>query len=36
VIIKSGDAILVIKKDSAQDVRKVVEALSARGLQRYL
>ncbi len=36
VIIKAGDAILVMKKDSAQDVRKVVEALSARGLQRYL
>ncbi|HLL23680.1 MAG TPA: hypothetical protein VK427_16190, partial [Kofleriaceae bacterium] len=36
VIIKSGDAILVMRKADAQDVRKVVEALSARGLQRYL
>jgi mannose-1-phosphate guanylyltransferase len=36
VIIKSGDAILVMKKDAAQDVRKVVEALQARGLERFL
>jgi mannose-1-phosphate guanylyltransferase len=36
VIVKSGDAILVMKRDSAQDVRKIVEALSERGLQRYL
>ncbi len=36
IVVKSGDAILVIKKDQAQDVRKVVEALYARGLARYL
>jgi mannose-1-phosphate guanylyltransferase len=36
VVIKSGDAILVIRKDQAQDVRKVIDALSARGLARYL
>lgn len=36
VVIKSGDAILVIHKDQAQDVRKVIDALSARGLARYL
>jgi len=36
VVIKAGDAILVIRRDEAQDVRKVVEALSARGLARYL
>lgn len=36
VIVKSGDAILVIPKDQAQDVRKVVDALSAQGLARYL
>jgi mannose-1-phosphate guanylyltransferase len=36
VIVKSGDAILVIPKSAAQDVRKVVDALSARGLARYL
>ena len=36
VVVKSGDAILVIKKDQAQDVRKVIDALTARGLGRYL
>jgi mannose-1-phosphate guanylyltransferase len=36
VVVKSGDAILVIPKDQAQDVRKVIDALSARGLARYL
>ena len=36
VIVKSGDAILVLPRDQAQDVRKIVAALSARGLARYL
>jgi mannose-1-phosphate guanylyltransferase len=36
VVVKHGNAILVIPKDKAQDVRAVVDALSARGLQRYL
>jgi len=36
VVVKSGDAILVLPKACAQDVRKIVEALSARGLARYL
>ena len=36
IVVKSGDAILVIRKDQAQDVRKVIDALSARGLARYL
>ena len=36
VVIKAGDAVLVIPRDQAQDVRKVGEALSARGLARYL
>jgi mannose-1-phosphate guanylyltransferase len=36
VVVKSGDAILVIPKAEAQDVRKIVDALSARGLTRYL
>ncbi len=36
VVVKSGDAILVIRKDQAQDVRKVIDALSQRGLARYL
>jgi mannose-1-phosphate guanylyltransferase len=36
VIVKSGDAILVVRKEAAQDVREVVEILSKRGLARYL
>jgi mannose-1-phosphate guanylyltransferase len=36
VVVKHGDAILVIRKEAAQDVRKVIDALSERGLQRYL
>jgi mannose-1-phosphate guanylyltransferase len=36
VVVKSGNAILVVPKASAQDVRKIVDALSARGLARYL
>jgi mannose-1-phosphate guanylyltransferase len=36
VVVKSGDAILVVPKDRAQEVRKVIEALGARGLARYL
>lgn len=36
VVVKSGNAILVIRKDASQDVRKVVDALSAGGLARYL
>jgi mannose-1-phosphate guanylyltransferase len=36
IVIKSGDAVLVIPKADAQDVRKIVDALSARGLARYL
>lgn len=36
VIVKSGDAILVVRKDQAQRVREVVEAIKTRGLSRYL
>lgn len=36
VVIKSGDAVLVVKKDQAQRVREVIEALRVRGLSRYL
>jgi mannose-1-phosphate guanylyltransferase len=36
VIVKAGDAILVIRKDAAQDVRQAVDALAARGLGRVL
>lgn len=36
IVVKSGNAILVIRKGEAQEVRKIVDALSARGLARYL
>jgi mannose-1-phosphate guanylyltransferase len=36
VVVKSGDAILVVHKDRAQEVRKVIDALSSKGLARYL
>jgi len=36
VVIKSGDAILVVKKDQAQRVREIVDALGTKGLDRYL
>ena len=36
VVIKSGNAVLVVKKDQAQRVREIVEKLSERGLTRYL
>lgn len=36
VIVKAGDAILVTRRDRAQDVRQVIDVLSARGLLRYL
>lgn len=36
VVVKSGNAVLVIRKDQAQDVRKVVETLSSKRLTRYL
>ncbi len=36
IVVKSGDAILVIPRAEAQNVRKIVDALSARGLARYL
>jgi mannose-1-phosphate guanylyltransferase len=36
VVIKSGDAILVVPKDRAQDVKKVIDMLGARALARYL
>ena len=35
VVVKSGDAILVIPKHRAQDVRDVITALEARGLTRF-
>jgi mannose-1-phosphate guanylyltransferase len=36
VVVKSGDAIVVVPRHDAQDVRKIVDTLSARGLARYL
>ncbi|HEU4734415.1 MAG TPA: sugar phosphate nucleotidyltransferase [Kofleriaceae bacterium] len=36
IVVKSGNAVLVLPRDRAQDVRKIVDALSARGLTRYL
>ena len=36
VIVKSGNAILVMPKAAAQNVRAVVEALAERGLSKYL
>lgn len=36
VVVKSGDAILIIHKDQAQRVREVVETLGTRGLVQHL
>lgn len=36
VVVDAGDALLVLPKDKSQDVRKVVEALKARKLTKYL
>ncbi len=36
VVVDAGDAVLVLPKDRSQDVRKVVEALKAKKLLRYL
>jgi mannose-1-phosphate guanylyltransferase len=36
VVVDAGDAILVVPKDKSQDVRKVVEALKAKKLERFL
>jgi mannose-1-phosphate guanylyltransferase len=36
VVIDAGDALLVLPREKSQDVRKVVEALKAAKLERYL
>jgi mannose-1-phosphate guanylyltransferase len=36
VVVDAGDAVLVLPKDRSQDVRKVVDALKARKLDRHL
>jgi mannose-1-phosphate guanylyltransferase len=36
VAVDAGDAILVVKRDRSQDVRKAVEELKRRGLERWL
>jgi len=35
VVVRRGDTVLVMPKDQAQEVRRVVDALAARGLSRY-
>jgi mannose-1-phosphate guanylyltransferase len=36
VVVRSGDAVLVIPRDRAQDVRAIVDELARWGLERYL
>ena len=36
VVVDSGDAVLVVRKDRAQDVRKAVEELRRRGREDLL
>jgi mannose-1-phosphate guanylyltransferase len=36
VVVDAGDAVLVVPKEQSQEVRKAVEALKARKLDRYL
>lgn len=36
VVVQSGDGILVVPRERAQDVREVVAALKERGLERFL
>ncbi len=36
VIVKSGDAILILPRSAAQDVRAIVDTLERRGLGKYL
>ncbi len=36
VVVDAGDAMLVLPREKSQDVRKVVEALKARKLERFL
>lgn len=36
VVVDTGDVLLICSRERAQDVRKVIEALKEKGLQRYL
>lgn len=36
IVVKAGDAILVVRKDQAQRVKELVESLGVRGWSRYL
>jgi mannose-1-phosphate guanylyltransferase len=36
VVVQAGDAVLVVPRDRAQDVRVAVEALGRAGLERFL
>jgi mannose-1-phosphate guanylyltransferase len=36
VVVDTGDVLLVCSKERSQDLRKVIELLKEKGLQRYL
>jgi mannose-1-phosphate guanylyltransferase len=36
VVVDTGDVLLICSRDRAQDIRKVIELLKEKGLQRYL
>ena len=36
IVVQTADAVLVCHKDSAQDVKKVVETLKEQGKDKYL
>jgi mannose-1-phosphate guanylyltransferase len=36
VVVDTGDVLLICARDRAQDIRKVIELLKEKGLQRYL
>jgi mannose-1-phosphate guanylyltransferase len=36
VVVRAGDAVLVMPRERAQDVKEIVKALEARGLERFL
>jgi mannose-1-phosphate guanylyltransferase len=36
IVVDTPDAVLVCHRDRAQDVRRVVDELGRRGMQRYL
>jgi mannose-1-phosphate guanylyltransferase len=36
VVVDTGDVLLICSKERSQDLRKVIELLKERGLQKYL